>query len=49
MPAALDVTVISTLQQLTVDGAASAQGYVLMIGENRKLAGHSQDCHAASI
>ena len=37
-PAALDVTVISTMQQLTltVRGAADTQGHALMVGEERK-------------
>ena len=34
-PAALDVTVISTLQQLTIHGAASMQGHDLRVGEER--------------
>ena len=29
---ALDVSVISTLQQLTVEGAASVQGHALRVG-----------------
>ena len=32
-PAALDVTVISTLQNLTLAGAAATQGHALRIGE----------------
>ena len=43
-PAALDVTVISTLQSLTLTGAASTQGHALRVGEERKTAAH----HAAS-
>ena len=35
-PAALDVTVISTLQQCIVEGAAVTQGYALAVGEERK-------------
>ena len=31
-PAALDVSVISTLQQLTMEGAATVQGHVLRVG-----------------
>ena len=40
-PAALDVTVISALQQLTVEGAADTQGHALTVGRERKLAAHS--------
>ena len=36
-PAALDVTVISTMQQLTQAGAASTPGYALHVGEERKM------------
>jgi len=49
LPAALDVTVISTLQPLTQQGASTVQGYALSIGEERKLATHSEACHAAGI
>ena len=46
---ALDVTVISTLQDLTVAGAAATQGHALRIGEERKLAAHQSDCQATGI
>ena len=45
-PAALDVTVICTLQDLTVAGAAATPGHALRIGEERKLAAHQSDCRA---
>ena len=48
-PAALDVTVISTLQNLTVEGAAKTQGHALSIGRERKLAAHSQACHSVGV
>ena len=48
-PAALDVTVISTLQNLTLAGAAATQGHALRIGEERKLAAHNADCKAVGI
>ena len=48
-PAALDVTVISTLQQSTLQGAASTQGHALVVGAERKLAAHAVACHAAGI
>ena len=48
-PAALDVTVISPLQKLTLQGAATTQGHALVIGEERKLALHSSACHSAGI
>ena len=35
-PAALDVTVISTMQQLTVARASSTQGHALTVGEEKK-------------
>ena len=37
-PAALDVSVISTLQQLTLEGAASTQGHALAVGEEKTMA-----------
>ena len=43
-PAALDVTVISTLQSLTLAGAASTQGHALRVGEERKMAAHNEVC-----
>ena len=48
-PAALDVTVISALQQLTVEGAADTQGYALTVGRERKLAAHSTDCRSVGV
>ena len=48
-PAALDVTVISPLQKLTLQGAATSQGHALVVGEERKLALHSGACHSAGI
>ena len=35
-PAALDMTVISLLQKLTIEGAASTQGHALQIREDQK-------------
>ena len=43
-PAALDVTVISTLQQATVQGAAATQGHALLVGEERKLVTYAAVC-----
>ena len=48
-PAALDVTVISTTQQLTLQGAASTRGYALAVGEERKRASHSEACHSVGV
>ena len=48
-PAALDVTVISPLQKLTVKGAATTQGHALDVGEGRKRASHSSSCHSSGI
>ena len=41
MPAVLDITVISTLQSLMLEEAASIAGSALTVGEERKLAAHS--------
>ena len=47
--AALDVTVISTLQQSTVRGAAENQGHALLVAEERKFASHGATCPAVGI
>ena len=47
--AALDVTVISTLQTLTLSGAASVKGYALKVAEERKMAAHSTGCRDAGV
>lgn len=48
-PAALDVTVISPLQQLTVDRAAITQGHALQVAHNRKVATHDAPCREAGV
>ena len=48
-PAALDVHVISTLQQLTLKEAAVTQGHVHSVGEERKKAAHSEACHSVGV
>ena len=48
-PAALDVTVISTMQQATIQGAATTRGHALLVGEARKLAAHADACQAVGI
>ena len=48
-PAALDVTVISTLQRLTLQGAATTQGHALVVGEDRKMAAHAESCRAIGV
>jgi len=48
-PAALDVTVISPIQQLTIAGAAEIPGYALTVGEDWKRAAHAEECHSAGI
>ena len=48
-PAALDVTVISTLQQLTLPGAATVQGHALLLGEERKLSAHAEACRSVGV
>ena len=47
-PAALNVTVISTLQEQTITGASSTQGYALSVGEERKIAAHAEAWGLAS-
>ena len=48
-PAALDDTVILTMQQLTVRGAADTQGHALMVGEERKLMAHEEACSSVEV
>ena len=48
-PAALDVTVISTMQQLTQQGASNTLGYALEIGEGWKMAAHTEECREIGI
>ena len=45
----LDVPVISTLQQRTLQGAAETQSYVLSVGEERKMVAHVASCRAVGI
>ena len=48
-PAAIDVHVISTLQQLTLKEAAVTQGHALSVGEERKRAAHSATPKLATL
>ena len=48
-PAALDVTVIFTMQRATVNGAASTQGHALLVGEARKMSAREAACAAAGV
>ena len=47
--AALDVSVISPLQKLTLNGAATSPGHALNVGANRKLAAGLPACRAAGV
>ena len=48
-PAALDIHVISLLQQLTLDEAASTPGHALQVGTQRKLAAHLSECRSGRL
>ena len=48
-PAALDITVISPLQQATIQGAASTQDHALLVAEARKFSAHGMQCQSAGI
>ena len=48
-PVALDVTVISTLQKLTLVEAASSVGYALSVAKERKLNTYSTACHYVGV
>ena len=47
--AALDISVISPLQQLTMSGAASFPGHALQVCTQRKLSSHLSTCRSAGI
>ena len=49
LPSATSVTVISTIQRATVNGAASTQGHALLVGEARKMSAHEAACAAAGV
>ena len=49
LPAALDVSVISTLQQRTLIGAAESQGHALSVCVERKMATHAAPCSAVGV
>ena len=48
-PAALDVHIISPLQQQLVTQAASIPGHALEVGIHRKLSSHLSECRAAGV
>ena len=48
-PAALDVSVISPLQHLTLTGAASALGYALRVRVRRKMSSNLPACRSAGV
>lgn len=48
-PAALDVHVISPLQQQTINAAASTPGHALQVGVQRKLTAHLSACRSAGV
>ena len=48
-PAAIDVSVISPLQKLTIARASTTQGHAITVGEDRKLAAHSAACQEVGV
>ena len=49
-PAALDVSVISTLQPCTsLSGAANSQGHALKVAEDRKMTVHNDACSSVGV
>ena len=49
LPAALDVHVISPLQQQSLGEAASIPGPALQVGVQRKLTTHLAECRSAGV
>ena len=48
-PAAADVTVISPMQVLTLQGASTSQGSAIVVAEERKKTLYSDACHSEGI
>ena len=48
-PIALDVTVISPMQSLTLEDATTTPGYALGIAEERNLAANAEDCRSVGV
>ena len=48
-PAALDVSVISPLQQRTLFEAANTPGHAVQVGINRKMTSHSSACQSVGV
>ena len=48
-PAALDVTVISSLQTSTVSQGAQTSGHALQVAKQRKMRAHYEECHQAGV
>ena len=48
-PAALDVHIISPLQQQIMGESASTPGHALQVGVHRKLTSHLSACHSAGV
>ena len=48
-PVALDITVISSLQEQTINNAALVQGSVLGVAEAWKLSALAADCHRVAV
>ena len=48
-PAALDLTMISFLQQQTLSGAAISPGHALRVEETRKMNANADSCHAVGV
>ena len=48
-PVALDITVISSLQEQTLNNASLVQGSALGVAEAQKLSAHAADCHRVGV
>ena len=48
-PAALNVSVISPLQRLTLQNSSMSQGHALSVGEYRKHSAHSDTCREVGV
>ena len=48
-PAALDISVISTMQQRTIVGASNSRGYVLRLGEEIRMKVHAEPCQSKGL
>ena len=48
-PPALDISVIFTMQHLTLDDAATTPGHAFCVGGQRKMVAHAEACRSVGV